>query len=507
MFSNSQVIVPTWNPNQTDASGSITAVRPAWSYFGEANLIGATTEAGEPNHASANGIASVWYKYTPSTSGEMRIITTNGSTLVAGSTAFAVYTGGLNGSYFPFEGNSLNSMGLAVNSYNSPSYTNDASPDPGSIQSLQLNGSSSYLDVMDSFEPTSYTVSVWVKVPSVRAMGIIGRTTSSGLNSGVWSHDLHITAGGVFEHYTSTGSSGYTVTGTTVVQPNTWYHVAIVASAGGQELLYVNGVSQGTPNSIPSLWAGGDRWQVGTPPPGYNYFNGELDGLAIYHNTVLTPAQIAAIASGSTSPTSYITTALTQITSVGSSTSGYLSVSASAGLNYYLAFTCPGSNVFSYPFGFYYFPPATNDMFANATVIPNTYGATNFSFSQVSGSVPIISYATNGYTLQATAESGEQGGNGTSGSVLGSVWYTFVAPVTGYFSVSANCSVNQYLDIGQGSPSNFTNVTSTSMTATPSLSCMLTGGQTYYVQHLDINILGHLVGAFYNASSVLPGAG
>ena len=121
-------------------------------------------------------------------------------------------------------------------------------------------------------------------------------------------------------------------------------------------------------------------------------------------------------------------------------------------------------------------------MFANATVIPNTYGATNFSFSQVSGSVPIISYATNGYTLQATAESGEQGGNGTSGSVLGSVWYTFVAPVTGYFSVSANCSVNQYLDIGQGSPSNFTNVTSTSMTATPSLSCMLTGGQTYYVR-------------------------
>ena len=482
MFSNSQVIVPTWNPNQTDASGSITAVRPAWSYFGEANLIGATTEAGEPNHASANGIASVWYKYTPSTSGEMRIITTNGSTLVAGSTAFAVYTGGLNGSYFPFEGNSLNSMGLAVNSYNSPSYTNDASPDPGSIQSLQLNGSSSYLDVMDSFEPTSYTVSVWVKVPSVRAMGIIGRTTSSGLNSGVWSHDLHITAGGVFEHYTSTGSSGYTVTGTTVVQPNTWYHVAIVASAGGQELLYVNGVSQGTPNSIPSLWAGGDRWQVGTPPPGYNYFNGELDGLAIYHNTVLAPAQIAAVASGSTSPTSYITTALTQITSMGSSTSGYLSVSASAGLNYYLAFTCPGSNVFSYPFGFYYFPPATNDMFANATVIPNTYGATNFSFSQVSGSVPIISYATNGYTLQATAESGEQGGNGTSGSVLGSVWYTFVAPATGYFSVSANCSVNQYLDIGQGSPSNFTNVTSTSMTATPSLSCMLTGGQTYYVR-------------------------
>jgi len=262
MFTNAQVIVPTWNSNQTDTSGSLSLPRPAWNYFGEANLIGATLEPGEPNHAGANGIASVWFTYTAPAAGELRIVTTNVSSVVA------AYTGGQNGTYFPFEGNTLNTMGLTVNPYNSPAYTNDASPDPGSVQSLQLNGTSSYLDVMDSFEPTSYTVSVWVKVPSVRAMGIIGRTTSSGINSGVWSHDLHITSAGVFEHYTSTGSSGYTVTGTTVIQPNTWYHVAIVATAGGQELLYVNGASQGTPNSIPSLWMGGDRWQVGTPPPG-----------------------------------------------------------------------------------------------------------------------------------------------------------------------------------------------------------------------------------------------
>ena len=202
---------------------------------------------------------------------------------------------------------------------------------------------------MDSFEPTSYTVSVWVKVPSVRAMGIIGRTTSSGINSGVWSHDLHITSAGVFEHYTSTGSSGYTVTGTTVIQPNTWYHVAIVATAGGQELLYVNGASQGTPNSIPSLWMGGDRWQVGTPPPGYNYFNGELGGLAIYHNTALTPAQIAALASGGSSPTGYITANNTQLTQLAATATTYgISFPVNAGMQDQIQLAINSGNIYNF---------------------------------------------------------------------------------------------------------------------------------------------------------------
>ena len=475
MFTNVQLIVPTWNGNQTDTSGTLTLPRPAWTYYGEANLIGATLEPGEPNHANANGIASVWFSYTAPAAGELRIVATNGSTAVA------VYTGGQNGTYFAFDGNLANNMGLTVNPYNTPTYAIDASPDPESVESLQLNGTSSYLDIMDSFEPTAYTVSVWVKVPTVQAMGIIGRTSSSGISSGVYSHDLHITAAGVFEHYTSTGSSGYTVTGTTVVQPNTWYHVAIVATVGGQELLYVNGVSQGTPNTIPALWNGGDRWQVGTPPPGSNYFNGELGGLAIY-NVALTGTQIAAIASSTTTPASYFVSSVTALTAVGSSTTGTVSISTTPGINYSIAFACPGANIYSYPFNFYFFPPPGNDNFANTAVIPNAYTMTNFSFSQVSGSIPIITYATNGSTLYATPEAGEEGGNSTSGTVIRSVWYSFVAPTNGYFSVSANCSYDQYLDIGQGTPSNFTNVISSGMTGAPSLNRMLVAGQTYLIR-------------------------
>ena len=52
-------------------------------------------------------------------------------------------------------------------------------------------------------------------------MGIIGRTTSAGIPA-VESDDLSITAGGVFQHYVYSGSTGYAVTGATVIQPNTW---------------------------------------------------------------------------------------------------------------------------------------------------------------------------------------------------------------------------------------------------------------------------------------------
>ena len=183
------------------------------------------------------------------------------------------------------------------------------------LDNVYLNGLSganginyeNYLDILDAYQPTAaYSVSVWVKVPAVQAMGIIGRTTSSGIGA-VESDDLHITSSGVFEHYTQSASgTGYTVTGTTAIQPNTWYHVAIVATAGGQELLYVNGVSQGTPQSIPSLSTTGDRWQVGTPPSGYSYFAGELGGLTIFHNVALTSSQVASIASGSVAPLSLI---------------------------------------------------------------------------------------------------------------------------------------------------------------------------------------------------------
>src|SRR5208283_3599903 len=104
-------------------------------------------------------------------------------------------------------------------------------------------------------------------------------------------------------------------------------------------------------------------------------------------------------------------------------------------VTYSIAFTCPGSNVYNYPFTFYFFPPPANDNFTNAAVIPNTYTYTNFTFSQASAAIPIVLFTNTGFTLDATAEPGEQGGNGTSGTPTHTVWYSFVAPTNGYFAV------------------------------------------------------------------------
>jgi hypothetical protein len=148
---------------------------------------------------------SVWYSFIPACTGQLEVDTQGSSA----STVLTAYSPQLNGTYFAFAGNTVNSMGLTVNPISGPTYTNDSSLDPGSVQSLQLNAAnSSYLNILDPYAAvSSYSVGVWVKVPVVQAMGIVGlTTTTTGLNSGTWSHDLHITAAGHFEHYTSLSS-------------------------------------------------------------------------------------------------------------------------------------------------------------------------------------------------------------------------------------------------------------------------------------------------------------
>jgi len=76
------------------------------------------------------------------------------------NTVLTAYSGQLNGTYFAFAGNTVNSMGMTVNPISGPTYTNDPSLDPGSVQSLQLNAAnSSYLNILDpNAAVSSYSV-------------------------------------------------------------------------------------------------------------------------------------------------------------------------------------------------------------------------------------------------------------------------------------------------------------------------------------------------------------
>jgi hypothetical protein len=92
---------------------------------------------------------------------------------------------------------------------------------------------------------------------------LVLRSAGAGQENTTFSHQLRLTTAGVFEAYLWDGSAR-TVTGTTVVQPGVWYHVATTTQNGGLLHLYVNGKEEGTPVSLSLMWTGGGITEIGT---------------------------------------------------------------------------------------------------------------------------------------------------------------------------------------------------------------------------------------------------
>jgi hypothetical protein len=93
----------------------------------------------------------------------------------------------------------------------------------------------------------------------------------------------------------------YIVTGTTAIVPGTWYLVAITATNSGSTHLYVNNAEEGTPSSITTLWAGGDRYTLGTGSGGgFAAYTGVVDEIR-YYNRALSLSEIQSIYAGGAS--------------------------------------------------------------------------------------------------------------------------------------------------------------------------------------------------------------
>lgn len=154
---------------------------------------------------------------------------------------------------------------------------------------LSFNGTNSYVDFPDSTNPVAFTVSLWVKPSATTAQNIWTKTNASGATS-TWSNQLRINSSGKFEAYTYDGA-GKTVTGTTAVQPDVWYHIALVATNNGQMKLYVNGQSEGTPVSIGTMWTGGTRFWLGSNAGNvsggaWGWYNGMADDVKLYNSAL-----------------------------------------------------------------------------------------------------------------------------------------------------------------------------------------------------------------------------
>ncbi len=158
---------------------------------------------------------------------------------------------------------------------------------------INFDGISSYIHIPHPDQPTSYTIDMWVKPSAIRLQSIFVRTGNAGPLSS-FSHNLYMTADGHFAHYTydQWSALGVTVIGTTVAELDTWYHVAITAENNGVIRLFVNGIEEGTPASIVSIWIGGVYYHIGdNRDGGHARFKGVVDEVKIW-DSQLTQNQI-----------------------------------------------------------------------------------------------------------------------------------------------------------------------------------------------------------------------
>ncbi|NLG33791.1 MAG: LamG domain-containing protein [Lentisphaerae bacterium] len=137
--------------------------------------------------------------------------------------------------------------------------------------------------------PTAYTIEAWVKPEASGAMSLLAATDGDPLAT--YSHQLRLTAGGVFEHYLWDGS-GKTVTGTTAAQTGRWYHVCGTAQNGGAMRLFVNGTEEGTAAAVGVMSTARTNVVLGgATGGGFGAFAGGIDEVRTW-TVVRTPTEI-----------------------------------------------------------------------------------------------------------------------------------------------------------------------------------------------------------------------
>jgi hypothetical protein len=201
--------------------------------------------------------------------------------------------------YFPFEGNAQDASGSNFHGtlQGGVGFSSETPAILGAGQSLDCDGVNDYVQIMDSQQPTAYTISAWVKPDTIRKQSIVVRGNTGG-SAFAMANQIRMDATGHFEHSTSS----VTVTGTTIAQVGQWYHVCTTAGNGGAVRLYVNGVQEGPTKPVTVLPTGNDRWLIGSNSfSSYTYFDGRIDDVAIWH-TAFDAATVAAVKAGTLRP-------------------------------------------------------------------------------------------------------------------------------------------------------------------------------------------------------------
>jgi uncharacterized repeat protein (TIGR01451 family) len=143
--------------------------------------------------------------------------------------------------------------------------------------------------ISDAVDPDRYAAELWVYVPTgaITDTSFLLRTDTPTDTVGAYSHMLGVVDGRFA--YTVYDGAYHTITSTTPITTDTWFHVAGTAQSGGEIELYVNGVREARRSGMGTLWAGGGWYRLGSaygPVTPTAYFTGRLDEIAIYSRTL-----------------------------------------------------------------------------------------------------------------------------------------------------------------------------------------------------------------------------
>ena len=170
---------------------------------------------------------------------------------------------------------------------------------PTPYYSAYFDGTGDYLSLstIQNFGTADFTVEAWVYLTAVNTNGIYASTGSTG-KSRLYTHITN-TSKLQATLRNSDGTNEIDYTGSTTINLNTWYHVAIVRY-NNTLYLYVNGVSDMTPTPVTQNLSTNDSFSTVGSANATRLFNGYMSNLRVVAGTAVYTANF-------TPPTSPLT--------------------------------------------------------------------------------------------------------------------------------------------------------------------------------------------------------
>ncbi|WP_120522456.1 LamG-like jellyroll fold domain-containing protein [Arthrobacter celericrescens] len=148
--------------------------------------------------------------------------------------------------------------------------------------------------------PTAFSYEMWFKTTSILGGKLAGFQDSKNNVTGVNDRNLYMRVDGKLVFGVAPGGTMHTIVSPAAYNDGAWHHAAVSLSSAGMNL-YVDGASVAASAAVTTArsgytgyWRFGNGDLTGWPGAGLTAFDGQVDNIAVYDTTALTPAQVLA---------------------------------------------------------------------------------------------------------------------------------------------------------------------------------------------------------------------